>query len=78
MLGRDTCSALAAEVFRGRHGAIFPAVTCSPLVEHFLLGCLRKHGIVGNDWYDRDLAEVFSGTINRLVHGERLYEAARQ
>ena len=81
MLGRDTphISALAAEGFSRPLQTIFPAVTCS--VQSSLLTGLppQEHGIVGNGWYDRDLAEVFFWRqSNRLVHGERLYEAARQ
>ncbi len=81
MLGRDTphISALAAEGFARPMQTVFPAVTCS--VQSSLLTGLppREHGIVGNGWYDRELAEVFFWKqSNRLVHGERLYEAARR
>ncbi|MCE9592282.1 MAG: alkaline phosphatase family protein [Planctomycetes bacterium] len=56
----------------------FPAVTCS--VQASMLTGLRpiRHGIVGNGWYDRDLSEVhFWKQSNRLVHGEKVWEAAR-
>ena len=81
MLGADTphISALAAEGFARPLETVFPAVTCS-VQSSLLTGLLpRKHGIVGNGWYDRELAEVFFWRqSNRLVHGERLYDAARQ
>ena len=76
MLGRDTphISALAAEGFARPLLTVFPAVTCS-VQTSLLTGSLpREHGIVGNGWYDRELAEVFFWRqSNRLVHGERLY-----
>ena len=81
MLGRDTphISALASEGFASPLQTIFPAVTCS-VQSSLLTGLLpQEHGIVGNGWYDRDLAEVFFWRqSNQLVHGERLYEAARR
>ena len=81
MLGTDTphISALATEGFARPLQTVFPAVTCS-VQSSLLTGLLpREHGIVGNGWYDRELAEVlFWRQSNRLVHGERLYDAARQ
>ncbi len=81
MLGADTphISALAAEGFSRPLQTVFPAVTCS-VQSSLLTGRLpREHGIVGNGWYDRELAEVFFWRqSNRLVHGERLYDTARQ
>lgn len=38
-----------------------------------------EHGIVGNGWYHRDLAEVrFWHRSNHLVQGEKLWETARR
>lgn len=38
-----------------------------------------EHGIVGNGWYHRDLAEVrFWHRSGRLVQGEKVWEAAKQ
>lgn len=57
---------------------ITPAVTCS--VQSTFLTGLRpsEHGIVGNGWYFRDLAEVmFWRQSNRLVQGEKIWETAR-
>jgi predicted AlkP superfamily pyrophosphatase or phosphodiesterase len=58
---------------------ITPAVTCS-VQSTYLTGQLpRAHGIVGNGWYFRDLGEVlFWRQSNRLVQGEKLWQAARR
>ena len=56
-----------------------PAVTCS--VQSSMLTGLppREHGIVGNGWYDRELAEVqFWKQSNHLVHGEKVWDTARR
>jgi predicted AlkP superfamily pyrophosphatase or phosphodiesterase len=58
---------------------VLPAVTCS--VQASMLTGLppRAHGIVGNGWYDRELAEVhFWKQSNRLVSGEKVWETARR
>jgi predicted AlkP superfamily pyrophosphatase or phosphodiesterase len=59
--------------------SLFPAVTC-PVQTTYLTGLLpREHGIVANGWYFRDLSEVlFWRQSNRLVAGERVWEAARK
>src|SRR5262249_27648127 len=46
----------------------------------FLTGTLpREHGIVGNGWYFRDLAQVmFWRQANRLVAGEKVWETAQR
>ncbi|MCA8974893.1 MAG: alkaline phosphatase family protein [Planctomycetes bacterium] len=69
----------------GDHGfaapldTVFPAVTCS-VQATFLTGLLPSgHGVVGNGWYFRDLAQVmFWRQSNQLVQGEKLYEIARR
>jgi predicted AlkP superfamily pyrophosphatase or phosphodiesterase len=57
----------------------FPAVTCTAQTT-FLTGVApREHGIVGNGWYFRELAEVmFWRQSNRLVTGDRLWDAAKR
>ena len=57
---------------------ITPAVTCS-VQSTFLTGKLpSEHGIVGNGWYFRDLAEVlFWRQSNNLVQGEKIWHEAR-
>jgi len=81
MLGPDTpnISAVAAEGFARPLGTVLPAVTCSAQAT-LLTGLLpRDHGIVGNGWYFRDLAEVmFWRQSNRLVQGSRIYDLARK
>ena len=38
-----------------------------------------EHGIVGNGWFDRELAEVlFWRQANGLVHGDKLWQAAKR
>jgi predicted AlkP superfamily pyrophosphatase or phosphodiesterase len=57
---------------------LLPAVTCS-MQATYLTGKLpREHGVVGNGWYDRDLAEhLFWKQSNRLVQGPKLWHALR-
>jgi predicted AlkP superfamily pyrophosphatase or phosphodiesterase len=58
---------------------ITPALTCS-VQATMLTGKLpREHGIVGNGWYQRDLAEVaFWKQSNHLVLSPKLWDLARQ
>ncbi|NOU23985.1 MAG: alkaline phosphatase family protein [Methylotenera sp.] len=67
------------------HGAMRPIDTITPAVttsvqSTMLTGTLpREHGIVGNGWYFRDLSEIlFWRQSNHLVHGEKVWEAARK
>ncbi len=57
---------------------ITPAVTCS-VQASMLTGRLpREHGIVGNGWYFRDLAQVWLWRqSNHLVEGDKLWDEAR-
>ena len=58
---------------------VLPAVTCS--VQATLLTGLMpaQHGIVGNGWYFRDLAEImFWKQSNHLIQGERVFQTAKQ
>ena len=59
--------------------AVTPAVTCTAQAT-YLTGTLpRHHGIVGNGWYFRDLAQVlFWRQANQLVAGEKVWETARR
>ena len=81
MLGSRTpnLQRLAASGFGRPLGTVLPAVTCTAQ-STILTGLLsRDHGIVANGWYFRDLAEVgFWKQSNHLVHGERLYQAAKK
>jgi predicted AlkP superfamily pyrophosphatase or phosphodiesterase len=58
---------------------VTPAVTCS-VQSTFTTGLLpRDHGAVANGWYFRDTAEVrFWLQSNRLVEGEKIWEAGRR
>lgn len=81
MLGESTpnLTSLAKQGFARPMGTVLPAVTCSAQ-STLLTGLLpRDHGVVGNGWYFRDLAEVmFWKQSNHLVHGERIYDAAKK
>lgn len=57
---------------------VLPAVTCT--VQSTLLTGRppAEHGIVGNGWYFRDLAEIrFWHQSNHLVRGEKIWQAGR-
>jgi len=58
---------------------VLPAVTCS-VQSSMLTGLpVRQHGVVGNGWYHRELAEVqFWKQSNHLVHGEKVWETAKR
>jgi predicted AlkP superfamily pyrophosphatase or phosphodiesterase len=58
---------------------ITPAVTCA-VQATFMTGSLpRDHGVIANGWLFRDLMEVwFWRQSNRLVAGEKIWEAARR
>jgi len=59
--------------------AVTPAVTCT--AQSTLLTGLQPsdHGIVGNGWYFRDLAEVWLWRqSNHLVAGEKIWETGKQ
>lgn len=60
-------------------GTVTPAVTCS-VQSTFVTGAMpAQHGCVGNGWYFRDLSEIwFWRQSNRLVQGEKLWEAAKR
>jgi predicted AlkP superfamily pyrophosphatase or phosphodiesterase len=81
LLGDDTphISAFAREGTVVPIRAVTPAVTCTAQAT-FLTGLLpRDHGIVGNGWYFRELAQVsFWKQANQLVQGEKVWEAARR
>lgn len=80
LVGPDTpnIAALAGRNAIHRIEPMLPAVTCA-VQSTYLTGLLpRDHGIVGNGWFDRALAEVqFWKQSSHLVQGERLWETAR-
>ncbi|AEG44896.1 alkaline phosphatase family protein [Isoptericola variabilis] len=70
---------LAAGGWSSELATVLPAVTCS--VQSTMLTGLSpaEHGIVGNGWYFRELGDVYLWRQhNRLVAGEKLWEAARR
>ena len=80
MLGPDTphLSALARDGFSAPVRAITPAVTCSAQATYLTGTMPREHGVVGNGWYFRDLAQVmFWKQAHSLFDGERVWDAAR-
>ncbi len=57
----------------------FPAVTCTAQSTYLTGTPASAHGIVGNGWYNRDLAEVqFWKQSNHLVHGRKLWDELRE
>jgi len=56
----------------------FPAVTCTAQ-SNYLTGTLpARHGIVGNGWYDRSLAEVhFWKQSNHLIADPKIWDVLR-
>lgn len=81
LIGEDTphLAALARDGSMAPIRAITPAVTCSAQAT-YLTGTLpRDHGIVGNGWYFRDLAQVmFWKQSHALIHGDRVWDVARR
>lgn len=73
---------LAAYAKKHHHTSIspmLPAVTTAVQSTYVTGEWPSEHGIVGNGWYDREDAEVkFWKQSNKLVHGEKVWERARQ
>ncbi|HEX7010486.1 MAG TPA: nucleotide pyrophosphatase/phosphodiesterase family protein, partial [Phycisphaeraceae bacterium] len=86
VVGLDTALLEAAPRLRQRAAGgrlvrlkpVLPAVTC-PVQASMLTGLAPSgHGVVANGWYHRELAEVhFWKQSNRLVRGQKVWEAAR-
>jgi len=56
-----------------------PAVTCSVQATYLTGRPPSSHGIVGNGWYFRDMAEVFFWRqSNGLVQGDKIWHEARR
>lgn len=77
--GAPHLNQVAREGFQASLDAGVPALTC-PVQASMLTGLkVRGHGIVANGWYHRDTAEIrFWLQSNRLVQGEKVWEAARR
>jgi predicted AlkP superfamily pyrophosphatase or phosphodiesterase len=81
LLGDDTphLNALVRDGAVAPVRSILPAVTCSAQATYLTGTMPRDHGIVGNGWYFRDLAQVlFWRQSNHLVAGEKVWETARR
>lgn len=81
MIGpRTPCIArLAQQGFARPVRPVLPAVTCTSQATILTGELPNQHGIVANGWYFRDLAEVWLWRqSNRLMRGQRLYEACKQ
>lgn len=58
---------------------ILPAVTCTAQSTYLTGRLPSEHGVVGNGWYHRELAEVqFWKQSNHLVHGRKIWEDLRE
>ena len=80
-LGPDTprLTALARAGAMRPLRTVTPAVTCTVQATFMTGGLPRDHGIVANGWLFRDLMEVWLWRqSNRLVAGEKLWEAGRR
>ena len=56
----------------------FPAVTCTAQSNYLTGKTPSEHGIVGNGWFNRELAEVhFWKQSNHVVHGEKIWDTLR-
>ena len=57
----------------------FPAVTCTAQSNYLTGKTPASHGIVGNGWYNREMADVqFWKQSNHLVRGRKLWEEIRE
>jgi len=59
--------------------SVFPALTC-PVQSTYLTGKMpQEHGIVGNGWYYKEMAEInFWKQSNHLVQGEKIWDAIKK
>ena len=59
--------------------SVLPAVTCTAQATYITGKTARDHGVVGNGWYFRDLAQaMFWRQPDALVQGQKVWDAARQ
>ncbi len=72
-------AAHAARYNQARIRPVLPALTCSAQATYLTGKLPEAHGIVGNGWYDRALAEHhFWKQSNHLMSGEKLWETLRR
>jgi predicted AlkP superfamily pyrophosphatase or phosphodiesterase len=81
LIGPDT-PRIAAFALAGHSTPVrpaFPAVTCTAQSSYLTGTPPSHHGIVGNGWYNRELAEVhFWKQSNHLVSGPKLWDRLRK
>jgi len=81
LLGENTpnINRLINDGYLAQMEGVFPALTCSAQAS-MMTGVLpSEHGIVGNGWYFRDLAEIgFWKQSNRLVQGEKVWQQLKK
>ena len=57
----------------------FPAVTCTAQAGYLTGATPAEHGVVGNGWYHRELAEVqFWKQSEHLIAGRKIWEELRE
>ncbi|MBP9903169.1 MAG: alkaline phosphatase family protein [Verrucomicrobia subdivision 3 bacterium] len=81
LLGPDTpfINAFRQRGALGRITPAFPAVTCTAQSNYLTGRTPAEHGIVGNGWYHRELAEVqFWKQSNHLVAGKKIWATLRE
>jgi predicted AlkP superfamily pyrophosphatase or phosphodiesterase len=72
-------AAVGRDGFQAELIPILPAVTCSVQSTMLTGTSPREHGIVGNGWLFRELCEIWLWRqSNRLVAGEKVWDAARR
>lgn len=72
-------AAVASTGFSAPMGTVCPAVTCSAQATMLTGKMPTEHGIVGNGWYFRDLAEVLLWRQpNQFVQSEKVWHAGRR
>jgi predicted AlkP superfamily pyrophosphatase or phosphodiesterase len=74
-------AALGRAGFQAALGTVLPAVTCSAQATMLTGRLPRDHGIVGNGWYFRDLAEVMLWRQSNALVGceqEKLWHVGRR
>jgi len=80
LIGEHT-PAIAAFRRRGalaRVAPAFPAVTCTAQSNYLTGTAPARHGIVGNGWFNRELAEVhFWKQSNHVVGGDKIWDDLR-
>lgn len=76
--GAPRMNAFAERTGRARIRPTFPAVTCSAQSDYVTGVRGNQHGIVGNGWYDRSLAEpMFWKQPDMMVQAPKIWERLR-